>query len=152
MRRGQMEQHAAGLIGTEQPLSELYDVLLLDLDGVVYIGPDAVPGAAEALVCARKAGLGARVVINNAFRPAPVAVVQGFGPDVGCRLLAEGTRGVRAGLPWIATTTDLPVPTAFGPAPGNGTLVAAIRAATKVEPEVAGKPQPPLFLDAVRRS
>ena len=26
------------------PPSEVYDVALLDLDGVVYVGPDAVPG------------------------------------------------------------------------------------------------------------
>jgi len=67
-----MGQQPAGLIGTEQPLSELYDVLLLDLDGVVYIGADAVPGAADALKRARDAGLGARFVTNNASRPAPV--------------------------------------------------------------------------------
>ena len=212
------DRQPARLIGTDQPLSELYDVLLLDLDGVVYIGPDAVPGAAEALKTARAAGMGARFVTNNASRPAPVvaahlrelgvdctdqevvtsaqtaagllagrfgksarilvvggeglywaldqenligvgtveddpvAVVQGFGPDVGWRLLAEGARAVRKGLPWIATNTDLTVPTQYGPAPGNGTLVAAISSATGVLPEVAGKPQPPLFLDAVRRA
>jgi hypothetical protein len=78
-------------------------------------------------------------------------VVQGFSPDIGWRLLAEGTRAVRSGLPWIATNTDLTVPTPYGPAPGNGTLVAAVATATGIAPEVAGKPQPTLFLEAVKR-
>ena len=30
---------------SDGPLCETYDLALLDLDGVVYIGPDAVPGA-----------------------------------------------------------------------------------------------------------
>ena len=34
---------------SERPLREAYDVAVLDLDGVVYVGPDAVPGAPEAL-------------------------------------------------------------------------------------------------------
>jgi len=34
-----------------------YDVALLDLDGVVYTGPAAVPGAAQALADARAAGM-----------------------------------------------------------------------------------------------
>ena len=34
---------------SEQPLSSAYDVAVLDLDGVVYVGPDAVEGAPEAL-------------------------------------------------------------------------------------------------------
>ena len=38
-----------GLIGSARPLAEVYDLVLLDLDGVVYIGQAAVPGAAEAL-------------------------------------------------------------------------------------------------------
>ena len=37
-------------------LAEAYDVLLFDLDGVVYIGGTAIPGAPEALQNARKAG------------------------------------------------------------------------------------------------
>ena len=203
--------------GSELPLVDVHDLVLLDLDGVIYLGPDPVPHAAEAVARVRDAGVRTTFVTNNASRPPevvaehltelgirttrdevvtsaqaaaallaerfpagspvlvvggeglyaalrerdltpvaslgedPVAVVQGFSPDVGWRMLAEGTRAVRAGLPWIATNTDLTVPTPFGPAPGNGTLVAAIRTASGVEPEVAGKPQPPLFEEAVKR-
>ena len=208
---------ASTLLACPVVLADRYDLALLDLDGVVYIGRDAVPGAAEALASARAAGIRICYVTNNASRPpqavadhlralgvpasdeevvtsaqaaaamlaerlptgsavlvvggeglnqallveglvpvgsvrdAPRAVVQGFSPDIGWRLLAEGARAVHQGLPWLATNTDRTVPTRYGPAPGNGTLVAAIATATGVEPEVAGKPRPPLFLQAARR-
>lgn len=45
-----------------------YDVLLLDLDGVVYRGPEAVPGAPEQLRMARDAGVELAFVTNNAAR------------------------------------------------------------------------------------
>lgn len=56
------------LKGSEEPLCARYDVALLDLDGVVYIGPDAVPGAPEALLAARRAGMRTGFVTNNAAR------------------------------------------------------------------------------------
>nr|WP_246314401.1 HAD-IIA family hydrolase [Kineococcus aurantiacus] len=46
-----------------------HDVLLLDLDGVVYVGPDAVPHAAEALRGAVRAGRRLGFITNNASRP-----------------------------------------------------------------------------------
>ena len=52
-----------------QPLSSAYDVAVLDLDGVVYVGPDAVPGAAEALNAAQAGGMHLAFVTNNAARP-----------------------------------------------------------------------------------
>jgi HAD superfamily hydrolase (TIGR01450 family) len=62
------------LSGSTRPLSQLYDVGLLDLDGVVYVGPHAVPGAAEALAAARASGMRLAFVTNNASRdPATVA-------------------------------------------------------------------------------
>ena len=39
--------------GQLRPPAQVYDVALLDLDGVVYVGPDAVPGVPEALAAAR---------------------------------------------------------------------------------------------------
>ncbi|WP_380156893.1 HAD-IIA family hydrolase [Kineococcus sp. R86509] len=51
-----------------------HDVLLLDLDGVVYVGPDAVPHAVSALEVAVAAGLRLGFITNNASRtPATVA-------------------------------------------------------------------------------
>jgi glycerol 3-phosphatase-2 len=50
------------------PLCNAYDVALLDLDGVVYIGPDAVPGVPRALDSARAQGMRLAFVTNNAAR------------------------------------------------------------------------------------
>lgn len=50
-------------------LAEAYDVALLDLDGVIYIGTSAVPHAAEALYASRAHGLRLAFVTNNAARP-----------------------------------------------------------------------------------
>ncbi len=205
--------------GSDTPLAERHDVALLDLDGVLYVGPDAVPGAPEAVRAAVEAGMRPAYVTNNAARtpttvaahlrelgvpagpedvvtsaqaaatllagrvPAgsrvlvvggeglvvavrerglvPVheagdgvaAVVQGFSPDVGWRLLAEGTYAVSAGLPWIATNMDVTVPTQDGNAPGNGLLVGVVARAAGRDPDaVAGKPETPLHEESVRRT
>lgn len=53
-----------------------YDVALFDLDGVVYLGPDAVPGVPEALAQLSEAGTGLMYVTNNAARPASTVVEQ----------------------------------------------------------------------------
>jgi glycerol 3-phosphatase-2 len=64
------------LLGSASPLSEVYDVALLDLDGVVYIGHRPVPGAADALGKARAAGMRLAFVTNNASRtPSAVAAL-----------------------------------------------------------------------------
>lgn len=56
---------------TGQSLREMYDVLLLDLDGTVYRGAEPVPGAREALAAGNDAVL---YVTNNASRrPGEVA-------------------------------------------------------------------------------
>jgi glycerol 3-phosphatase-2 len=59
----------SNLRGSARPLTDLYDVALLDLDGVVYVGPDAVPGVPDALAAARSAGMRLAFVTNNAARP-----------------------------------------------------------------------------------
>ncbi|MHA3702481.1 HAD-IIA family hydrolase [Jatrophihabitans sp. YIM 134969] len=58
------------LRGSKRPLTELHDVALLDLDGVVYVGDRPVPGAPEALETARSAGMRLAFVTNNASRTA----------------------------------------------------------------------------------
>jgi len=50
-------------------LCDDHDLVLLDLDGVVYIGREAVPGAADALDEARRRGTRLAFVTNNAARP-----------------------------------------------------------------------------------
>lgn len=59
---------AQGLLGTDKPLTEVHDLAIVDLDGVVYVGPDAVPGAAEAVAAATAAGLRMCYLTNNASR------------------------------------------------------------------------------------
>ena len=83
----------------------------------------------------------------------PDAVMQGFHPDVGWRQLAEATFALNAhggpgepgGIPWIATNMDWTIPVERGVAPGNGTLVSAVHTAAGRFPEVAGKPETPIF-------
>jgi HAD superfamily hydrolase (TIGR01450 family) len=203
---------------SDRPLSEAYDLAMLDLDGVVYVGPDAVPGAVESLDAARSAGTSLAYITNNASRTAaevaahlrelglsdiedadvvtsaqavahlvadalpkgsavllvggeglrrpleerglrcvttlgegPLAVVQGFHPDVSWVQLAEASYAIESGIPWFASNTDLTIPTARGVAPGNGSLVQAIRNATGANPTVAGKPEAALFRETLER-
>ncbi|MEU7816030.1 HAD-IIA family hydrolase [Pseudonocardia sp. NPDC049154] len=51
-----------------------FDVLLVDLDGTLYAGPSAVPGAVEAIATAQDRGVRTSYVTNNASRrPSDVA-------------------------------------------------------------------------------
>lgn len=79
----------------------------------------------------------------------PAAVVQGHSPDTGWRQLAQACTAIRAGSLWVACNVDPTLPTEHGELPGNGAMVAALRAATGREPVVAGKPARPLVDAAV---
>lgn len=73
--------------GIDRPPAEVYDVGVLDLDGVVYFGHDPVPGAAEALAKARASGMRLAFATNNASRtPSATAALLG---DVGVPAAAE---------------------------------------------------------------
>lgn len=204
----------------DRSLATSYDVAVLDLDGVVYIGAHAVAGAPEGLAAARAAGMKLAFVTNNASRspdhvaahltavgvpadpadvvtsaqaaarlmaglvppgalvfvigglglvealrerglvpvtaigedPSEIAgVAQGYGPEMPWRQVIDGALLVREGRPWVASNTDLTVPTALGPGPGNGTLVKLVSEYAGRTPEVAGKPQPPLFSETLAR-
>ncbi|MEI8081347.1 MAG: HAD-IIA family hydrolase [Actinomycetes bacterium] len=202
-----------------QPLIAQFDTLLADLDGVVYVGPRAVPFAAEAIEeCRRRFGVAVAFVTNNASRtpdsvasqlrdlglsarpadvvtsaqaaasylarllPAgskvlvvggdgllvaltecglvpvslvrenPVALVQGFDPDVSWRMLAQAAGALHQGVPWVASNLDLTLPTELGSAPGNGSLVATLTTATGRVPISVGKPEAALILEGVRRT
>lgn len=202
------------------PLDDV-DVILADLDGVVYAGAGALPHAVESLNRARE-GRALGYITNNASRTdasvaahlselglptradevvtspqaamrllaqriapgstvlvvggeglvhevgkagfsvtrsaddAPAAVVQGFAPEVGWTQLAEAAFALKVpeeegGIPWIATNTDWTIPQARGIAPGNGTLVSAVHTAIGRLATVAGKPEVPIFEEAVAR-
>ena len=204
--------------GAAEPPCREYDVALLDLDGVVYVGPEAVPGVPEALAAARAAGMRLGFVTNNASRtpeevaghltaldvPAsapevitssqaaatvvaqrlgagarvlpvggpgvaaalraagltvvihageePLAVVQGYGRDVGWTELAEAVVVVRNGAEHVATNADATIPSPRGPLPGNGALVGVVSAVTGRRPLVTGKPDPAMHAECVRRT
>ncbi|GGR21937.1 HAD hydrolase-like protein [Streptomyces netropsis] len=205
--------------GSAKRLSEAYDTALLDLDGVVYAGGEAIAHAVASLGTARDGGMHLAYVTNNAARtpetvaghltelgvPAeptdvitsaqavarliadqlpsgsrvlvigaeglrvalrerglvpvdsadddPAAVAQGYGgPDMPWSRLAEASYAVARGLPWFASNTDLTIPSARGIAPGNGAAVQVVRIATGAEPQVAGKPLPPMHRETVLRT
>lgn len=83
---------------------------------------------------------------------APDAVVQGFDPMVTWEDLAEAAYAVQRGAWFVASNRDLSIPRERGVAPGNGSLVNAVVAATGVEPVSAGKPEPTMYHLAIERS
>ena len=131
------------------PLGAVYDVALLDLDGVVYLGGKAIPGAPEALTRAKSNGMRLAYVTNNASRtPAAIAAllaamnVPAEPADVvtsaqaAARLLAEklpprarvlviGAMALRLavrehGLVPVSTAADKPLAVVEGYGPGIG--------------------------------
>lgn len=81
----------------------------------------------------------------------PQAVLQGLSRELTWADLAEGCLALRTGVPWIASNVDTTLPTERGLLPGNGSLVAALRAASDREPVVAGKPAAGVLLAAAER-
>ncbi|WP_091234787.1 HAD-IIA family hydrolase [Microbacterium sp. 3J1] len=101
---------------------------------------------------AQKAGY----TVTRSADDAPDAVVQGFAPEVAWTDLAEAAFALKVpedegGIPWIATNTDWTIPRERGVAPGNGTLVSAVHTAIGRLATVAGKPEVPIFEEAMAR-
>ncbi|GAA2728220.1 HAD-IIA family hydrolase [Cellulomonas aerilata] len=107
-----------------------------------------VVGGAGLLTAVRNAGF---TVVTSADDE-PEAVAQGFAPEVGWTQLAEAAYAVQRGAWHVASNLDLSLPMARGIAPGNGSLVGAVRAATGVVPDSAGKPSPTMYRLAVERA
>ena len=198
------------------PIVEAHDLVMFDLDGVVYVGNEAIDGVAERIDRVRETGTHVAFVTNNASRTpdkvaaklaevgvsataedvvtsaqaaarvladahgagarilllggeglrvalveaglepvedpdGAVAVVSGYGPDVRWRDIMRASTLVRDGLPYVASNTDMTIPTPYGLAPGHGVLVRTISGFAGVEPTVAGKPEKPLMEETVRR-
>ncbi len=83
---------------------------------------------------------------------APVAVVSGYDPQITYARLAEACIAILGGATWVASNTDTTVPSERGLLPGAGAIVAFIAAATKVTPQVAGKPERALHEESISRS
>jgi glycerol 3-phosphatase-2 len=131
----------ADVVTSAQSAAHLLAGELPPESAVLIVGTDALANEIAAV--------GLRPV--RRYDDAPVAVVQGLSPSIGWPDLAEAALAIRAGALWVAANVDPTLPTERGLLPGNGSLVAALRAATDTEPRVAGKPAPGLFQDAVAR-
>ncbi|MGY4642170.1 HAD-IIA family hydrolase [Cellulomonas sp. URHB0016] len=107
-----------------------------------------VVGGAGLVTAVQQAGY---TVVDSADDE-PQAVAQGFSPDLGWAQLAEAAYAVQRGAWHVASNLDLSLPTARGFAPGNGSLVGAVQAATGVVPDSAGKPSPTMYHMAVERA
>lgn len=123
---------------------------------VAYLHDRGVPAGAHVLVVGGPGIDGA--LADGGFSPvrsrdaAPVAVVQGFGPQLTWVDLAEAGYAIADGALWVATNADLTLPTAEGLAPGNGSMVGAVANAVGRMPDaVTGKPDPLLMNLAASR-
>ncbi|MFC8534019.1 HAD-IIA family hydrolase [Streptomyces sp. NPDC057249] len=131
--------------------------VITSAQAVARLVADQLPAAARVLVIG---GEGLRVALRErGLEPVesadddPVAVVQGYGgPDLAWGRFAEASYAINRGLPWFASNTDLTIPGARGIAPGNGAAVEVVRIATGAEPQVAGKPLPPMHRETVLRT
>jgi glycerol-1-phosphatase len=79
------------------------------------------------------------------------AVVVGFDRRLCWEDLRRATQAIVRGARFIGTNADASLPVEGAVWPGNGAILAALQAATDVEPEVAGKPNRPLFDAAADR-
>ena len=77
-------------------------------------------------------------------------VMVGFHPSFDYRGLTRLSQAVRNGARLIATNDDATFPTPSGLIPGGGSILAAVVAASGVEPIIAGKPHQPMA-DLVRQ-
>lgn len=132
---------AEDVVTSAQSAARLLADQLASGSAVLIIGTDAL--AQEV----RKAGLSP----VRTFEEDPRAVVQGHSPETGWSDLAEAALAIRAGALWVAANVDRTLPSERGLLPGNGSMVAALETATDQRPQIAGKPQPPLLLDALAR-
>ena len=107
----------------------------------------AVLGVGTDALAAEVTGVGLEPV--RLFSVRPVAVVQGLSMTISWAELAEAALAIRAGALWVTANPDLTLPTERGLLLGNGSMVAALQAATGAQPLVAGKPAPALMEDAL---
>ncbi|WP_022909927.1 HAD-IIA family hydrolase [Aestuariimicrobium kwangyangense] len=85
------------------------------------------------------------------WRDEPVAVVQGYDPDMTQARLDGACFAIQRGARWYASNTDATRPTDQGLVPGAGSQVASVRVAVEIDPVVAGKPCAPLMHETVTR-
>ena len=78
-------------------------------------------------------------------------VVVGWDRHLTWDKLAKAALLIQAGARFIGTNPDTNYPTERGPVPGNGAQLAALETATGIAPVVVGKPEPPMYEEALLR-
>lgn len=81
----------------------------------------------------------------------PAYVVVGFDHNLNWDKLNTAVLNIRAGAVFVATNSDATYPTEAGTGIGNGAIVAAINTSTGETPIIVGKPEPPLYKQALQR-
>ena len=76
-------------------------------------------------------------------------VVVGLDLQLTYEKLRRAVALLRNGAAFIGTNADPTIPTPSGLAPGGGSIIAALRTASEVEPIIMGKPNAPMFEAAV---
>ncbi|MBO0832429.1 MAG: HAD-IIA family hydrolase [Actinobacteria bacterium] len=129
--------------------------IVTSAQAAAHLLADRLPAGSPVLVVG---GAGLRQAVRErGLRPVtsagvgPLAVVQGYAPDISYGLLAEATYAINGGAWYVLSNADPTLPTPRGAAPGNGSLAQVLIHATGVEPVVAGKPEPPLHTESVQR-
>ena len=72
-------------------------------------------------------------------------VVVGMDRSLTFDSLSRATLAIRAGATFIGTNPDMTLPVEEGQIPGNGAVLAALQAASGVEPFIIGKPEAALL-------
>ncbi|MGY1845127.1 HAD-IIA family hydrolase [Modestobacter sp. SYSU DS0875] len=124
--------------GSDRPPADEYDVALLDLDGVVYVGPAAVPGVPEALAAARDQGMRLGFVTNNAART-PEQVAEHL-TELGVSAAAEDvitSSQAAATVVRELVGADAPVLAVGGPGVAAALTAAGLRVVERAEDEPA---------------
>lgn len=91
-------------------------------------------------------------VVSDPSAPGDVeVVVVGIDTTLTYDKLALAARRILNGAAFYGTNGDVSLPTAGGLAPGTGSILAALTAATGTAPQVVGKPERHIFRSAVHR-
>jgi 4-nitrophenyl phosphatase len=156
-------QRLAGM-GIEATIDEIVtstsatiDHLGAHLPEVRHLLAVGAEGMLDELRGAGFAATGAADAIEAGYDGGPLAasydaVIAGLDPAFDYRRLAAASSALRAGALFLATNADLLYPTSSGFLPGAGSMIAALRAASGVEPLVIGKPEPGIFRAILERA
>ena len=98
----------------------------------------------------REALVDAGLALTDSYEDATHVVV-GLDREVSYEKLARATLAVRRGAEFLGTNGDRSYPSERGLEPGAGALLAAIEAASGVEPRLFGKPEAAMFETALQR-